>query len=96
MVKTVSMFEAKDIAEYFVHLVDQESGDNITNLILRKLLYLLVKYFSTLVHAGMHNQAARRASTRAQLGSKVGFARLTDMIGGHCISHCIDYPVDTL
>jgi hypothetical protein len=36
MVKTDSMLAAKDVAEYFVHLVDQESGDNITNLKLQE------------------------------------------------------------
>jgi uncharacterized phage-associated protein len=39
MVKTDLMLSAKDVAEYFVYLVDEESGDNITNLKVQKLLY---------------------------------------------------------
>ena len=50
MVKADSMLAAKDVAKYFVHLVDQESGDHITNLKLQKLLY-----FAQGFHLAMRN-----------------------------------------
>jgi uncharacterized phage-associated protein len=39
MIRTDSILAAQDVAEFFVQQVDQESGDNITNLKLQKLLY---------------------------------------------------------
>lgn len=33
------MYTAKDVAEYFISLVDEENGDFLTNLKIQKLLY---------------------------------------------------------
>jgi len=65
---------AIDVADYFIAMVDRESGDNITNLKLQKLLYYAQGFhvamcggqplFSESIYAWKHGPVVRQVYTR--------------------------------